>query len=53
MSISREKAIHWLRILEQEQIEKRDSACPEAWDEPAEALRMAIMALQNREEKRA
>ena len=53
MSISREKAIHWLRVLEQEQIEERDPACPEVYDEPAEALRMAIMALQNREGNRA
>ena len=46
MGISRERAIHWLRVLEQEQIEKRDPACPEVWDEAAEALRMAIMALE-------
>ena len=46
MKISIKQAIHWLKVLEQEQVEKKDPACPEAWEEPAEALRMAIAALK-------
>lgn len=51
MELSVKRAIHWLQVLEQEQIEKRDPACPEVYDEPAEALRMAIRALEGREEQ--
>ncbi len=40
------RAVFWLRNLEQEQIDKRDPACPELYDEPAEAIRMAITALE-------
>ena len=48
MKLSVQQAIHWLRVLEQEQKDKRDPACPEVYDEPAEALRMAIRALEGR-----
>lgn len=41
-----ERAIYWLKVLEMEQDEKRDPACPELYDEPSEALRMAITALE-------
>ena len=50
MELSVQQAIHWLRVLEQEQKDKRDPACPEVYDEPAEALRMAIRAMEGRTE---